>query len=716
MVRPERNSRPDFSFWPRNGNFGGPNGHWPITAKTPEMPLSRILYRCFLLLGLCAPILSGCGDGGSADQTARLDASDAVQQQIFNVRDRRDVRGLFTYLDYDDPNYRYAATLSFASMPDSTALDRLGQRLKDPNQKVREAAALALGQSRSARAAGLLLEAFQTVKDDSATEFHALLLESIGKCGDRKKLFQLATVPNFTKDKPMLLLGQARAIYQFALRDSLLAEGTLKMVELAVAPDVAPQVRFVAAAYLALKRPINLERDEYAGGLLEALQHEADPKIRMFLATAVARTKKPKAREYLTGLFDRESDYRVKVDLLAGLKHFEYDSVKATALKALNDPSTNVQMAAADFFYENGLDKDVELYRQYAEGSGRWRVRARLYAAAIRHAGPFRTMTRQMIGNTAANRFKSTENTAEKVALLGALSEYGYFYDFIRKAVLPADSTAPRPAPAVLSAGMDALGRILSAPDFNATFGTYAGAVRQEIALALVAGVRTGDVGAVTVVAELLAKPNTDLKTLFPDLNFLAEARGRLSLPRDIEAYNAVQAALDRLNGALPGPPKKNLPAEGETVDWPTLSRLPPNATAFVETNKGLIAFRLYPDEAPASVAQFVRLANSGFYQNLLFHRVENNFVAQTGCPRGDGYGNCDKGLRTEISPLRYDDAGWVGMASAGPDTEGSQWFITHRPAPHLDGRYTIFGRVEQGLDVVQQLEVGDRILRVEIR
>jgi cyclophilin family peptidyl-prolyl cis-trans isomerase/HEAT repeat protein len=678
--------------------------------------MSRFVFRsCWYLLILLL-LFSACGEGGSESQTAQLNATDAVQQQIFNVRDRRDARGLLSYLDYDDPNYRYAATMAFASMPDSTALDKLAQRLKDGNPKVREAAALALGQSRSKAAVGHLLETFQAIKDDSANEFHALLLEAVGKCGDRRHLFQLATVPNFNHDKPMLLLGQARAIYQFALRDSLLAEGTLRMVELAVSPDVAPQVRFVAACYLALNKPINLEREEYLGGLLEATQYEADPKIRMFLVTALAKTKKNKAVEYLKTLYEKESDHRVRANVVSGFRYYDYDSIKQTVLKALNDGYANVQMSAADLLYEKGLDKDIDLYRQYAEGSGNWRVRARLYAAAIRHTNPYRAQTRQMLGGAAANRFKSTNNTYEKVALLGALAEYGYFYDFIRKAVFPADSTAPRPEPPVLSAGLDALGKILYAADFNATFGAYAPAVRQEIAQTLVAGIRTGDVGAITVASEILAKPNSGLRPLFSDLNFLVEARGKLSLPRDIEAYHALQLALDRLNEVPPTPPKKNLPAEGEVVDWPTLSRLPPNATAFVETNKGLIAFRLFPNEAPATVANFVRLTNSGFFTNLVFHRVENNFVVQTGCPRGDGYGGIDKGLRTEISPLRYDDAGWVGMASAGPDTEGSQWFITHRPAPHLDGRYTIFGKVEQGIDIVYKLEVGDRILRVEIR
>jgi cyclophilin family peptidyl-prolyl cis-trans isomerase len=123
----------------------------------------------------------------------------------------------------------------------------------------------------------------------------------------------------------------------------------------------------------------------------------------------------------------------------------------------------------------------------------------------------------------------------------------------------------------------------------------------------------------------------------------------------------------------------------------------------------------LYPHWAPGSVASFLNLASTGFYNGKVFHRVVPNFVIQGGCPRGDGYGAPEYSLRTEIGLVWYDKPGYVGLASAGADTEGSQFFITHSPTPHLDGRYTIFGRVVSGLDVVDKIQVGDKIDRVVI-
>jgi cyclophilin family peptidyl-prolyl cis-trans isomerase len=113
--------------------------------------------------------------------------------------------------------------------------------------------------------------------------------------------------------------------------------------------------------------------------------------------------------------------------------------------------------------------------------------------------------------------------------------------------------------------------------------------------------------------------------------------------------------------------------------------------------------------QAPLTCLNFLQLAAQGFYDGLRFHRVVPDFVAQAGDPRGDGSGGPGYEIRDEINPLRY-ERGAVGMALSGPDTGGSQFFILLDRAPHLDGGYTIFGRVVEGMDVADRLIQGDRI------
>ncbi len=137
---------------------------------------------------------------------------------------------------------------------------------------------------------------------------------------------------------------------------------------------------------------------------------------------------------------------------------------------------------------------------------------------------------------------------------------------------------------------------------------------------------------------------------------------------------------------------------------------------ARIETGKGALTIELYPDEAPGTVANFAKLAESGFYNGLTFHRVIPNFVVQGGCPRGDGTGGPGYTIKceTEGNPHKH-LRGSLSMAHAGKDTGGSQFFICHAPQPHLDGVHTVFGRVTDGLPVVDAIRAGDRMETVTV-
>lgn len=146
------------------------------------------------------------------------------------------------------------------------------------------------------------------------------------------------------------------------------------------------------------------------------------------------------------------------------------------------------------------------------------------------------------------------------------------------------------------------------------------------------------------------------------------------------------------------------------TIVIPSLLGKPVSAT--INTVRGPMQLELFGAEAPITVWNFLTLARSGYYRNTRFHRVVPNFVAQDGDPRDDGNGGPGYAIRDEMNPRRY-ERGAVGMALSGPDTGGSQYFITHSPQPHLDGHYTVFGRVANGYDVLDRIVQGDLITRV---
>jgi len=136
---------------------------------------------------------------------------------------------------------------------------------------------------------------------------------------------------------------------------------------------------------------------------------------------------------------------------------------------------------------------------------------------------------------------------------------------------------------------------------------------------------------------------------------------------------------------------------------------------ATIHTERGPLVLEMHGADAPMTVSNFLSLARAGYYRNSRFHRVVPNFVAQDGDPRDDGNGGPGYSIRDEMNRQRY-ERGAVGMALSGPDTGGSQYFLTHSPQPHLDGHYTIFARLVTGYDVLDKIVQGDRIVRVEAR
>lgn len=139
---------------------------------------------------------------------------------------------------------------------------------------------------------------------------------------------------------------------------------------------------------------------------------------------------------------------------------------------------------------------------------------------------------------------------------------------------------------------------------------------------------------------------------------------------------------------------------------------------ATIVTDKGTMVLELFEDDAPGTVANFVQLSESGFYNGLKFHRVIPDFVIQGGCPKGDGTGGPGYKIPCELNGKnQFHDRGVISMAHAGRDTGGSQFFICHsrRNTAHLDRVHTVFGKVIDNVDVVDQIRQGDHIISITI-
>ena len=138
---------------------------------------------------------------------------------------------------------------------------------------------------------------------------------------------------------------------------------------------------------------------------------------------------------------------------------------------------------------------------------------------------------------------------------------------------------------------------------------------------------------------------------------------------------------------------------------------------ATIETNKGVIEIQLFADKVPKTVANFEKLAGEGFYNGLKFHRVIADFMVQTGCPQGTGTGGPGYKFADEFHrDLRHSGPGILSMANSGPNSNGSQFFITHVACPHLDGKHSVFGKVIKGQEIVNAIKQGDVMNKVSVK
>jgi cyclophilin family peptidyl-prolyl cis-trans isomerase len=221
--------------------------------------------------------------------------------------------------------------------------------------------------------------------------------------------------------------------------------------------------------------------------------------------------------------------------------------------------------------------------------------------------------------------------------------------------------------------------------------------------------IQSGDDAAMCVAAENLRNPAYPFLKYVKSLDFLFQALRKCKLPQQEEAKLELQKTIEFFGGwesthhpTEPGKGRIN----GKITTQSTLEFI---------TSQGNIIIQLRPDLAPETVCKMVELVENGYFSQKFFHRVVPGFVAQTGCPRGDGWGSPGFIMKSEFSEAPF-VRGTVGMASAGADTESSQWFISLAPTPHLDGRYTVWGQVIQGLDVANQLKVGDYISKASVK
>lgn len=674
------------------------------------------LIALALLAAACAP--AAPPPSGPAASAVRV-----TEAGLLRLADRRewDAEYLRAALAHRDPAVARRAAGVLANLRRAEGVALLGPALAHADTSVAAMAAFALGQIADSTAVPLLVPWADPARAERMPTVVAEVAYALGKirhADARAALERLLTTLGVSGP------GDSR-VAQAALL-SVWRQGRpapVGAIERWIRhPD--PEIRW-RAAYALARRP-----EPAATALLFRVAEDPDALVRSFVARGLTAAMadssgvgQDAAQRALVRMV-RDSAEIVRISALRSLGSFRTDSavaVLANAALAAPPYETVVAMeslqrlgtfaaSASGTLQREALDRDMPIFvRQTAlaalvevdrdaalralphvENDPRWRLRAsaaRIYAQAGPHGRrQLITILRDPDGRVASAALEQAV-TAVGDSLIGEIA------DVLMLGVRHPDLITRTNA-------LTGLGRLADPSTLPVVLDAYQRAQADSLNDAALA--------AVDVVGEIAKKDPTAARQFF----------ARFTRSNDYLVRQRVRTVLgDSLAGAWGEPlPIETEMAEAEYARIVRETRARPRPHAVIETDRGHIEVELFADDAPLTVRSFLGLAESGFFDGQEWPRVVPNFVIQGGDPRGDTSGGPGYTLRDEINRHLY-LRGSLGMALSGPDTGGSQWFVTHSPQPHLDGTYTVFGRVVRGMEVADGILPGDRIIRIrEVR
>jgi cyclophilin family peptidyl-prolyl cis-trans isomerase len=435
---------------------------------------------------------------------------------------------------------------------------------------------------------------------------------------------------------------------------------------------------------------------------------ERNEEVRSNLIKAVIRAKDEEAWPLAKSILDSDADYRVKVNILNSMVLIPWNKASKTVFQFVEGTDPNLSVAAAEAVQRHAVYTDLPVLLKSIDATQNWRSRSLLLGKTLELVMGKPNLVKK-VEKTIFESVGKAIVPSERAWYIKTLSVDPGTYAFVEQQLNSAKD------PVVATAAVETLAEMRKSAFFtDAAKNASATGVdlEGEFLRLLRKAIQTGDVPLVALSAGVLRDPKLNYKEKISDIGFLESALVKVNHPSKIEAFVELNQTIAYLKGKpaiQTGPPVYNHP-----INWQTVSRLAPKQKVLIKTSKGEFVVQLNVTWCPGTAAAFAEMIETGFYTNFTIHRVVPNFVMQDGCPRGDGWGAPEFTIRSEFSPTPFME-GTLGMASSGKDTEGSQWYVTHSSTPHLDARYTNFGFVIEGMEVVHKLEVGDTIFGMEL-
>jgi len=610
------------------------------------------MSRSIIVL-LCL-VLIGCEAARESTPPSPNRWADERLWPVLEAQEQRDTEALCAFLKDSSATVRSVAALAFASVQDTLGISCLLGALGDPDPGVRGNAVFALGLVADSAALRSLAEAALNERDTLVQ--HAFKSASLMAVLRNGMLKDVATAVHYLERSS----GQDRVRAADALRR-------------------LPQHKVNADSAL----------------LFRALELERDPEVRLYLLRALVKVRGTTAERMLRDAVRIGGTAMERIVALQSMVHTSQGLPNDTLLAWSNDPDPAFRAAVHGLLAERPPTSPQEALRWLEVLAGQ------AMPSAV-HSGD-RKAVQATVDSLCKVRYTDPYREAVRIRALSSL-EQGLSDTELEAIIYSARPAVERQAGFAVLAQRTSM-RMMEprAITFNMQMAEAAPFWRRVFA--------SDDAGLICAAAErLIFSQPSHLSVLLPR-DVQERAATSLHPVRDLEAVQLIADLAAKRDGLAA--PKHSPPVFNHPVNREKLRALKQGQRYRITTAKGTVIISTDVNECPGSSLAFDSLVTAGYYNGKAYHRMVPDFVVQGGCPRGDGYGGMPWTLRTEIG-LKLFTAGSVGLASAGRDTESCQFFITHVATPHLDGRYTRFGEVVEGMDVVWRLQVGDVMEKVE--
>ncbi|MFT4659839.1 MAG: cyclophilin family peptidyl-prolyl cis-trans isomerase [Patiriisocius sp.] len=623
-------------------------------------------YLCLLLLvAIFSCNSENDQDSSSNSETKNVFTNDFLAK-IHTHKDLRDSQWLNSNIDSVSAEELTHVLNAMASCKDSTSLEPILMRVikADINESEFLIGMNAVANLATKNSAQRLIGFCETMADGKKMES---VLMAIGSTGD-------ISAHEFLLRKN-ISVGTMHGLY----RSFLKGNNDIAVCEKAIEglSSANKDIRYWSAHILNRQRDHDLT--SYFESLKKAFDTEKEELVKIPLAGSFREVIGVAKSKFMQGQFLKETNPLVLINLIRTLDKSDFpDNYKA--LVALSDNPTEQVATTALGYLENNynpvLDEDLKVLEQNTENDI---VKAGLYKIfAVAKDAEAYTKTKKL--------FSETKNKALKGYLISVMAQdpknKSWIFDILNNDQLP----------------------VLQGIAHQSLLDMSTDEEKKEF---ISQGLQSSNVALICQSAAAIRSEKIVKRDAVNWTDLMQKKTSELVLPKELEALVEMRKSIAYLSDEAVEDykPKYNHP-----LDWQLIMKLPSRPVIELKTSKGVIEWELYLDKIPGAVSTIVNLIDSGYYDNKIFHRIVPNFVAQGGCPRGDGWGSLNFSLRSEYADGMDYTAGAIGLASAGENTESCQFFMCHSATPHLDDRYSVIGRVTKGLDVLCNIGLGDTI------